>query len=138
MPKKCSRAAETTPFASLLTKRLTLFALLLTVGAPLVTLISMMSSYREHLQQNTQQIAALTKTLSDLQTLNSSQNLDISVYRQTIQDNSAAILRMQNYQDGTNEKILELWKQTSENNARIDALNTEIALIKNAQQYAKH
>lgn len=115
--------------SSITTKRLTLIALLLTVGAPLVTLVSMVSSYRDRQDQNIAEIARLSKLVVDLQASTGGQNSDIQVFRQTIFDNDSSIKMLQRAQDEYNTRVLELWKETSANTAQIEALKTQVLML---------
>lgn len=120
-----------------LSKTLSLIALFLTVGAPLVTLVSMVSSYRDHLEEVTNQIMVLNKEVDDLQGNTNSHNSDIEVFKQNIIENSEDITSLKISRDNYSEKILEVWKETSANTAQIESLKTEILWIKSNEDRGK-
>lgn len=131
MPKKQMQSTVT------LSKTLSLIALFLTVGAPLVTLVSMVSSYRDHLEEVTNQIMVLNKEVDDLQGNTNSHNSDIEVFKQNIIENSEDITSLKISRDNYSEKILEVWKETSANTAQIESLKTEILWIKSNEDRGK-
>lgn len=113
-----------------LVKVLTLAGLFAAVGIPLVTLISMVASYKDHLEQDTAQIAVLLQDIHDLQLNSGIHNSDIEVFKQDIVDNSRDIDSLKKEQDDFDEKILEVFKETSSNSAQIESLKTEVLWIK--------
>lgn len=110
-----------------------IIGILLALGAPIVSLISMMSAYKEKQVSLSIQVDKLSEQLFKISDDHENGMENTQTFKQNILDNSSAILRLQHSQDDQNEKILELWKQTSTNNARIDAQQTEIILLRNNQ-----
>lgn len=133
MPKAKRRGVS-----SPLTKNLSLAALFLTVGIPLVTLVSMVSSYHEHIDQNISEIIALKKQMDDLRNNSSVHNSDIEVFKESILDNSRDINALKNAQNGYDEKILQVWKETASNQAQIESLKTEVLWLKSNQERERH
>lgn len=123
--------------ATPLTKNLSLIALFLTVGIPLVTLVSMVASYKDHLEQNTAEIIALKKEVDALQNNSGLHNSDIEVFKENITDNSRDIDALKHGQDGYDEKILQVWKETASNQAQIESLKTEVLWLKSNQERDK-
>lgn len=119
-------------------KTLSLVALFLTVGAPLVTLISMVASYKDHLEDITKQVILITKEVDQLQGNTYSHNSDIEVFKQNIIDNSRDIFALKTAQDNYGEKILEVWKETARNDAQIESLKTEVLWLKSNEERSKH
>lgn len=131
MTKAKRRRAEN---ASPLTKNLSLAALFLTVGIPLVTLVSMVSSYHEHTDQNSAEIIALKKQIEELRSNTGIHNADIEVFKESITDNSRDIDALKIAHNGYDEKILQVWKETASNQAQIESLKTEVLWLKSNQE----
>lgn len=117
---------------------MTLAALFFSVGVPLITLISMVSSYRDRLEQNTEKIAELSKEIAVLENNSNTNNSSIDVFRQGIQNNSNSVLEIKQLLNNYDEKILEIWKETSANNAKIEALKTEVIWLKSNYDSKNH
>lgn len=107
---------------------------MITVGAPLVTLISMVSSYRDKLEENTKKIEHLYTIIHDLQSNTTGQTSNIEVVKQDIMYSQTNLSDLQKSEDKINERILELYRDTSKNSAEIEALRVQLNFMQSERR----
>lgn len=100
----------------------------------MATLISMVSSFKDKLEQDTQEIVRLSRIIEDLQNHTNSHTSDIEVFRQSTLSDHDAIVNLQKAQDAYNDRVLELWKETSGNTAQIESLKTQVLMLQSERK----
>ena len=104
-------------------------SLLLAFGAPLVSLISMLSSYKEQAMQTSKEVAHIAQQLQEIEKYSNAHEINLDVFKQNITDSVVSLDRLQRDLDSYNEKILDLYKQTSSNTAQIQQLQTQLQAL---------
>lgn len=107
-----------------------IFPVILALLVPFVTLITMMSSYKDRIDNNVQQIEKILQDLSELNNTNNTHGQNIEIYRQTVIDDHQTLERLLHDEEDMDNKILDLWKQTAENKAKVDDVQTQISFIR--------
>ena len=103
---------------------------ILALLVPFVTLITMMSSYKDRIDNNAQQIEKILQQLDQLNSADSLHGQNIEIFKQDVIDDHQTLERLLHDQSETDNKILDLWKQTAENKAKMDDMQTQMSFIR--------
>ena len=127
MPKKDVKKDKTFPQLDSIAK---IVALCISLAAPGVTLINMLSIHKAEIATNKEMILTLVNKVDNISVTVSSHEASIGVLRQQLMDSSTLSSKLDNTNNRINTNFVDIWKRISANTTQIQQNRIDIELIR--------